>query len=162
VITATLVGGDALAARLGALPAAMTAALAQATEGLGRALYARVERNLSGAVLQRRSGRLASSIQVDIRRSDSAVSAVLKTDIPYAAIHEYGGTLPARTILPKSGRALAFPWQGRERFFARVSVPPAAMPERSFMRSALEAMAPEIRATLTRTALDAAAKAVAA
>ena len=68
--------------------------------------------------------------------------------------------LPARLVLPQRGRALAFPWRGQERFFARVSVPPAAMPERSFMRSALADMAPEIRAALTRTALAAAARAV--
>ncbi len=160
MITARLDGGDALAARLAALPATLNASLAQAVAELGRALYLRVERNLSGAVLRRRSGRLAASVAVAVERRGSAVSATLKTDVPYAAIHEYGGILPARLVLPQRGRALAFPWRGQERFFARVSVPPAAMPERSFMRSALADMAPEIRAALTRAALAAAARAV--
>ncbi len=51
-------------------------------------------------------------------------------------------------MLPRNGRVLSFPWRGRERFFARVLVPAARMPERSFMRSALAEMAPEIRAAL--------------
>ena len=72
-----------------------------------------VERNLSGAVLQQRSGRLAGSIAVSIDRSGAAVGATVGTDVPYAAIHEYGGTIPARQILPRerpsAGLSVAWP-----------------------------------------------------
>lgn len=151
-----MIGGEALATRLDAMPSALAANLAQAIERLSKALRENVERNLSGAVLQQRSGRLAGSIEVAVEQSGTSVAATLGTDVPYAAIHEYGGLIPARELLPRSARALAFPWQGQQRFFKRVSLPAVQMPERSFLRSALDAATPEIRAALTAAALAAA------
>ncbi|MGH7093763.1 MAG: phage virion morphogenesis protein [Stellaceae bacterium] len=148
MIAARVMGGAALAARLDVMPRAIAANLAREATRLGDALRARVERNLSGAVLQQRSGRLAGSIGVAVDTAGGAVGVTLGSDAPYAAIHEYGGRIPARTVLPKSARTLAFTWQGRERFFRRVEIPPVQMPERSFLRSALAEMAPGIRAGL--------------
>jgi hypothetical protein len=82
-------------------------------------------------------------------------SVSVTSDAPYAAIHEYGGTIPAHTILPQSARALAFPWRGQPRFFKRVQLPAVAMPERSFMRSALDETAPEIQAAIEAAAFEA-------
>jgi len=115
----------------------------------------RVERNLSGAVLQQRSGRLAASIAVDVERSGLAATATVSSGSPYAAIHEYGGVIPARTILPQNARALAFPWRGQQRFFKRVQLPAVTMPERSFMRAALDETAPELRAAIEAAANEA-------
>jgi phage gpG-like protein len=154
VISASIAGVDALTARLGVLPQTLTERLGQEVERLGGVLRDRVERNLSGAVLQQRSGRLAGSIAVNVGRAGLGVSASVSSDAPYAAIHEYGGTIPARTILPQSARALAFPWRGQQRFFKRVQLPAVTMPERSFMRSALDETAPEIRAAIQAAALD--------
>jgi HK97 gp10 family phage protein len=145
---ATIEGLDALAARLEAMPEKLTAALGEEAARLGDELRAAVARNLTGGVLQQRSGRLAGSLDVSVEQNGAAVSATVGTDMPYAAIHEYGGVIPAHEILPKSARALAFPWQGRERFFKRVELPPVQMPERSFLRSALAEMEPEIRAAM--------------
>jgi HK97 gp10 family phage protein len=145
---ATIEGLEVLAARLEAMSGKLAAALGQEAARLGDELRAAVERNLGGGVLQQRSGRLAASIDVSVQRDGAAVSATVGSDVPYAAIHEYGGMIPAREILPQSARALAFPWQGRPRFFKRVELPPVQMPERSFLRSALAEMAPEIRAAL--------------
>ena len=155
MITASVNGLDALTARLGALPQTLAERLAAEVERLGGVLRDRVERNLSGAVLRQRSGRLAGSIAVDVERSGLGASATVSSDAPYAAIHEYGGTIPAHTILPQNARALAFPWRGQQRFFKRVSLPAVAMPERSFMRSALAETAPEIRAALEAAAFEA-------
>lgn len=148
MIAASLIGGDTLAARFGAAPQAIAGNLAQAADRLGGELRAAVERNLSGAVLRQRSGRLAAGIDVAVSARGGRIEARLGSDVPYAAIHEYGGRIPARMVLPKSGRALAFPWQGRGRFFKRVEVPAVHMPERSFLRSALAEMAPQIREAL--------------
>jgi len=52
-------GLDTLAARFAALPRTLAARLAEEVERLGGVLRDRVERNLSGQVLQQRSGRLA-------------------------------------------------------------------------------------------------------
>jgi phage gpG-like protein len=148
MIRLSIGGLDALSGRLAALPQTLADRLAVEVERLGGVLRDRIERKLSGEVLQRRSGRLAESIAVSVERSGLSVSATISSDAPYAAIHEYGGTIPGRTILPQSARALAFPWHGQQRFFKRVTVPAVAMPERSFMRSALAEAAPEIRAAL--------------
>jgi phage gpG-like protein len=155
MITVSTPGLDAATDRLAVLPQTVAARLAQEVERLGGVLRDRVERNLSGAVLQQRSGRLAGSIAVDIERSGLAANATVSSDAPYAAIHEYGGVIPAHTILPQSARVLAFPWRGRQRFFKRVQLPAVTMPERSFMRSALDETAPEIRAALEAAAAEA-------
>ena len=155
MITASIDGLGALTDRLGALPQTLAQRLAQEVERLGGVLRDRVERKLSGEVLQQRSGRLAGSIAVAIERNGLAIGATVSSDAPYAAIHEYGGVIPAREILPQSARALAFPWRGQQRFLKRVQLPAVTMPERSFMRSALEETAPDIRAALARAAFEA-------
>lgn len=146
---------DAEIGRLGALPQTLAARLGEEVARLGGVLRDRVERNLSGAVLQRRSGRLAASIAVDVERSGLAATATVSSDAPYAAIHEYGGTIPPRTILPQGARALAFPWRGQQRFFKRVQLPAVTMPERSFLRSALDDTAPELVAAIEAAASEA-------
>ena len=155
MISVSTDGLDAEIGKLGALPQTLAARLADEVERLGDVLRDRVERNLSGQVLQRRSGRLAGSIAVAVERSGLGASATVSSDSPYAAIHEYGGTISAHEILPKNARALAFPWRGQQRFFKRVSLPAVTMPKRSFMRSAFEETAPEIRAALEAAALQA-------
>lgn len=155
MISAAIGGLDGMTARLDALPETVAASLAAEIERLSGVLRERIERKLSGEVLQQRSGRLAGSISVDIEQSGLTVNATLSSDVPYAASHEYGGTLPAHEILPKSGRALAFPWRGQQRFFKRVSLPSVTMPERSFMRSALAEAEPEIRAAIEAAAREA-------
>jgi phage gpG-like protein len=155
VIAASIDGLDPLTARLGALPQTLSERLAQEVERLAGVLRDCVERKLTGEVLRQRSGRLAASIAVDVERNGLAVAATIGSDAPYAAIHEYGGVIPAHEILPQSARALAFPWRGRQRFFKRVQLPAVAMPERSFLRSALDETAPEIRAAIAQAAVEA-------
>ena len=155
MIDVTVTGLDQAAARFAALPRSLAQRVAQAVERLGGMLRDRVERKLSGEVLQQKSGRLAASIAVTVEPTGAGASATVSSDAPYAAIHEYGGTIPARTILPQSARVLAFPWRGQQRFFKRVTVPAVTMPERSFMRSALAETAPEIRAAIETAAAQA-------
>jgi len=154
MISTTISGVDTLSARLDALPRTLAERLSQEVEGLGGVLRDRVERNLSGAVLQQRSGRLAGSVAVDVERVGLGAHLSVSSDAPYAAIHEYGGTIPAHAILPQSARALAFPWRGQQRFFKRVQLPAVTMPERSFMRSALAETEPEIHAAIAAAALE--------
>jgi phage gpG-like protein len=152
MIDVSVIGLDETAARFAALPQALGARLAQEVERLGGVLRDRVERKLSGEVLRQKSGRLAASIAVTVEPTAGGASATVSSDSPYAAIQEYGGAIPARTILPQSARALAFPWRGQQRFFKRVTVPAVTLPERSFMRSALAETAPEIRAAIEAAA----------
>ena len=152
MIDVSVTGLDETAARFAALPQTLASRLGQEVERLGGVLRDRIERKLSGEVLQSRSGRLAASIAVTVEPSGAGASATVASDAPYAAIQEYGGTIPARTILPQSARALAFPWRGQQRFFKRVSLPAVTLPERSFMRSALAETVPEIYAAIATAA----------
>jgi len=60
-------------------------------------------------------------------------------DVKYAAIHEFGGTIPPHQIVPDKAKALAFLVGGKQAFAARVQLPAATMPERSYMRAQAEA-----------------------
>jgi phage gpG-like protein len=155
MITVSVDGLGALSTRVGALPQTLAERLAQEIERLGGVLRARIDRKLSGEVLRRRTGRLAGSITVTAERVGLGASVTVGSGSPYAAIHEYGGILPARTVLPQAARVLAFPWRGQQRFFKRVQLPATTMPERSFMRSALNETLPEIRAAIEAAAAEA-------
>ena len=152
MITVTVSGDAALVQRLDLMPQRLRENLAAAVGSLSEQLRGIVDRKLSGEVLQRRSGALAASVDVRISQNATTLGAALATDIRYAAIHEYGGTIAARELRPQGARALAFPWRGKQRFFARVEIPQVKMPERSFMRAALDEIAPEIRAVMAEAA----------
>lgn len=133
--------------RLAALPPALASRLAGVVATLAQRLYDRVEDNLSGTVLQRRSGRLAASIvqQVD------GLSASVGFDpaaVPYGAAQEFGADLRAHLIAVKNARALSFVVAGRRVFAKHVMFPGAHLPERSFLRSALADLAPDIGAAI--------------
>ena len=60
------------------------------------------------------------------------MSIATSGDLKYAAIHEYGGTIPPHQIVPDKARALAFAIGGKQVFAARVNLPAVTMPERSY------------------------------
>lgn len=139
--------------RLNTLPNDLAARLASVVATLAQRLYDRVEDNLSGAVLQRRSGRLASSITQRI----DGLSALVGFDpavVPYGAAQEFGADLRAHLIAAKNARALSFVVGGRRVFAKRVMSPGAHLPERSFLRSALAELAPDIGAAIAVAVAD--------
>jgi hypothetical protein len=73
-------------------------------------------------------------------------------EVPYGAIQEYGGTTRAHLIQAKNAKALAFTVGGGLRFARRVQHPGSRIPERSFLRSALAAIAPQAQAELAAIA----------
>lgn len=113
-----------------------------------------VEHKLSGQVLHVRSGTLRRSITYAIDESDLAITGTVGTNLEYAAIHEYGGTINVPEIRPRKAKALHFYVGGAEVFATRVRAHTVRMPERSFLRSALaerrEAFLAAIRATLAK------------
>jgi phage gpG-like protein len=138
---------DTASAALAVLPERVAAALAAKAGELAAALQAKIQQKLSGEALRMRSGALAGSIGVTIEQSSAGVSVRLFTspDVKYAAIHEFGGTIPPHQIVPDKAKALAFLLGGKQVFAARVNLPAIAMPERSFMRTSLAEMAEDIR-----------------
>ncbi len=130
------------------------AALQERAAALQRRLLDKVEANLSGEVLQARSGALKASLVADLAAdADGIVASVASTGMPYAAIQEYGGITPPHDIVPVKARALAFAGG----FAARVHHPGSAIPARAPLGSALDVLRDEIAGGLkdaVRAALE--------
>lgn len=100
---------------------------------------------LSGQVLKNQSGTLRRSITPAVKTAGAVLTGEVATNIEYAAIHEYGGRTKPHDIFPRKGRALAFMMGGKKVIVKSVHHPGSVFPERSFMRTALNEMQPEIR-----------------
>jgi phage gpG-like protein len=125
---------DALGDRFAAMPGVANKALDSALQASMAALVTDVQANkLSGQVLKARSGRLRDSITASIDRKGDVATATVGSDLPYAAIHEYGGTILRSRI--KSYRIVE--------------------PERSYLRSALADQAAAIQSNLTGALMEA-------
>ncbi len=151
MLSITLSGEDALAARLDAFVDALTRALADKAQGLSDALADKVRNEkLSGQTLNARSGALRDSIVAEVSADGEEVVATVASvgDVKYAAIQEYGGKTGAHEILPSKAAALAFIEGGAMRFARRVEHPGSLIPERSYLRSSLAEASDEIIAAL--------------
>ena len=153
-IAIAIAGGDALVARLAALPDALNAQLGAGLGTIAQALYARVLENVSGAVVNRRSGTLQAAITQD---SDSSAATIgIDTGAaPYAAALEFGASIPAQLIAAKNAKALAFVVGGSQVFAKHVMHPAFVLPPHSFLRAALADLAPDIEATLDAAVAEA-------
>jgi phage gpG-like protein len=132
-------------------------ALSSKANMLAVALEAKIQQKLAGGVLNTRSGALASLIIATVDESSAGVSVRVGTsgDVKYAAIHEFGGTIPPHEIMPDKAKALAFVIGGKQVFAARVNLPAVTMPERSYLRSSLAEMAEEIIGELSQAVVEA-------
>jgi phage gpG-like protein len=148
---------DTASAALAAMPERIRAALSTKANALAAALQAKIAQKLAGGVLNSKSGVLAGSIGLTIDDAWAGVSVRIATaaDVKYAAIHEFGGTIPPHEIVPDKTKALAFLVGGKQAFAARVQIPAVTMPERSYMRSSLAEMADEIQDELAATVVEA-------
>jgi hypothetical protein len=146
MIKADLAGGAAAVDRLRTMRNEAVDGVARAIARLGIDLQSNVRQNkLSGQVLQVRSGALRDSVAVRIEPSGTAVTASVYSDLDYAAAQEYGffGTVGVRASLRQIKEAFGHPIApktiGVGAYARRMD-----LPQRSFLRSALDDMAPEI------------------
>jgi phage gpG-like protein len=148
---------DGSSAALAEMPERVRAALSEKANALAAELEAKIQQKLSGAVLNARTGALARSIIATIEEGTANISVRIATsgDVKYAAIHEFGGTIPPHQIVPDKAKALAFAIGGKQTFAARVNLPAVTMPERSYMRSSLAEMADAIRRELSEAVIEA-------
>jgi hypothetical protein len=116
--------------------------LARALTKLGLRLQAKVQENLSGPVLNVRTGVLRSSIDTRVSRAAGEVEASVGTAVKYGRYNEFGVPGPLPPIYAIHAQALRFKIGGRVFFRKKVAHNP--LPERSFLRSALAGIAPEI------------------
>lgn len=146
-ITATLEGGDTAIARFKGMPDRLRTEL---KVGITRAALAvqrdSVQNKLSGQVLNVRTGRLRRSITTRIEDDADKVLGIVGTNVEYAAAHEYGfeGVVSVREHLRRtvSGKSAT----------VRAHSMHMHIPEKSFLRSALADMQPQIRSEFEQAA----------
>jgi len=81
-----------------------------------------------GKILQR-SGQLAASITA----RHSATEAAVGTNKRYAAIHQFGGTIPAHTVRPRFAKALKIPTKNGYIYRRKARIPQVTIPPRPFL-----------------------------
>lgn len=91
--------------------------------------------------LKVRSGHLRRSITHGVKIMGNVLKGWIGTNVIYAAIHEYGGTIYAKT-----GKYLRFPINGKW-----VSKKSVIIPERSFLRAAVEDKQSEIKKIISKS-----------
>lgn len=137
---------DELQSWLSGLPDELRAAVLDKSQTLADALQQKVAQKLSGEVLQSRTGQLRDSIMGDVQETDAGVNASMfvNSDVPYAAIQEYGGTTKAHVIAAVSGKMLVFNAGGKLMFAQQVNHRGSVIPEHSYLRSSLDDMSDDI------------------
>jgi hypothetical protein len=138
-------GDAALVAKFDSLNDRIYAALVRTMTALGIRLQAIVvEQKLSGQVLKRQSGKLASSINFEIGQAPNQITSTVgfnKATVPYGVFQEFG--VPHSWVIEaKNAKALRFTIGGQVFFRKKVTHP--GLQERSFLRSALAQIAPEV------------------
>jgi phage gpG-like protein len=160
VITAYLVGDHQLLERLRSLPETIGSRLVGKITELGIELQRNVQQErLSGQVLNTRSGALRSSIDLRIDRSAARVTASVFTDLRYGAAHEYGfaGTVGVKDGLRRIKEAFGRPI-AEKLISVRAHERRMNLPERSFLRSALDDMTPAISEAVDAALAEAASQ----
>lgn len=155
-ITMTLKGDKKLIASFRRMPASLHSAIKIKMYDLVLRLERKVKVDkLNGQVLNRISGRLARSINSDLKATRKLIQARVFSsgDVKYAGIHEYGGKTEPHEIVPNKTKALAFLYGGKKIFVSRVQHPGSQMPERSYLRSSLKEMTPTIISELKAAAV---------
>jgi hypothetical protein len=147
VITAHLVGDQDVLARLRGIPDAVNTGLVRTITKLGLDLQRRIQQDeLSGQALAVRSGLLKSTIDLSLEQSGDRVTATIFSSSAYARAHEFGftGTVDVRASVRRVRQAFGRPISEKV-INIRAHSRRMALPERSFLRSALEEMGPAIR-----------------
>lgn len=146
----SIIGQRELVQRLNSMPASVHRSVLRKVTALTFRLETLVKRKLSGPVLKTRSGKLRDSVFRRVTNTSSSIrgEVLAGKNVPYAAIHEYGGTVPAMTIYPRRAQALSFMMNGKRVFAKYVNRPQIRIPQRSYMRSSLAEMGPIIREEL--------------
>jgi hypothetical protein len=115
----TLEGGDRLESGLGNASDLVTVKLREKVELLQHLLADKIRANLSGGILQARSGKLLGSVQeLPIEINGQIVDGPVQVggpDIPYGAVLEHGGKR-SYDIVPVNKKYLAFMIDGKQIF----------------------------------------------
>jgi hypothetical protein len=146
MITAYLVGDAEVLARVRAIPSAVSTGLVQTITKLGLDLQQRVQQKvLSGQSLGSRGGLSTFDVDLKLDESSDRISATISSGSEYTHAHGYGraGTVDVRASLQRERRSFRRPISAKA-INPRANNRKMALPEYSFLRSALEEMGSEI------------------
>lgn len=142
-VTATGVEAD-----FSSLPERLHRLIYRRVSDLTTMLADRVRRKLSGEVLNVRSGDLRASFDQDVQDLGSEIVGKVfqSKDVPYARIHEYGGTITIPELPRKDFGVYHFTDASGRDVFTKGPIRSHVvhMPERSYLRSSLAEMRDEI------------------
>jgi phage gpG-like protein len=148
MITGEVIGGEVLAKKLLRIGPITRDRLATVILRLTIKLQGIVKQDkLSGQVLRAPTGTLRRSITQKVIKTDSSIVGIVGTNVPYARPHEFG--FKGNVTVQEHLRTIKVAW-GREirsgpiQIAVRGHTRRVNMPERSFLRSALREMTPEI------------------
>lgn len=145
------IGGDVLAAVLRSYGEKVQTAIVQSVGRSALRLQREVMQNrLSGQVLNVRTGNLRRSIHQRVTNTGSAVIGEVNTNVRYGKAHEYGfsGTVNVKASLRQVRQAFGRPLKSPRYIQVRAHSRNVRLPERSFLRTALRDIKPEIEADL--------------
>jgi phage gpG-like protein len=97
--------------------------------------------------LKVRTGSLLNSIQKHIVEKGNTITGTIGPEnVPYAAIHEFGGTIPARRVEPRNAKALRWMGGDGEFYFSKGhDIPSYSIRARPYLQPALDEKAEIIR-----------------
>jgi phage gpG-like protein len=151
MIRGWLVGDDKLVARMNAMPGRVHDSLVRRVTRLLLQLEAKVKGKLSNEVLNVKTGTLRRSITQQLIDAPNQVAGIVGTNVPYARPHEYGfkGVVTVKSHLRSITKAFGKEIKsGSVSFNVRSHSRQVNLPERSFLRSALAEMDPQIKSEL--------------
>ena len=102
------------------------------------------DNKLSGQLLNQRTGNLKNSGFTEVAEDSTTLTGTIGfgRTVPYAAIHNYGGTISIPAV---EGKLMVFERAGDTVFTMRHKAFTVTMPERNYLESSLEELEPEIR-----------------
>ena len=99
-----IAGTDKLLKALTELPKKTQSNTVKALTKAGHLVEREAKKNISGPVLKRQTGTLASSIRTQVDKAK--LEARVGTNVIYGPVHEFGATIPAHDIVPRHAKAL--------------------------------------------------------
>lgn len=120
-------------------PRDIVSSLLKTMTGIGLDLQGYVQRSkLQGQVLKHRTGWLSSHVHAETKEGSGTITTTVGVDtsaVPYAAIHEFGGTIHVPAV---TGKLMVWQTKQGDTVFATAhGAYTVHMPERSYLRSAL-------------------------
>jgi phage gpG-like protein len=149
MFTVELVGDRELITRLTEIGPQLRGNLRRAVAKIGLDMQRRVMEKLSGEVLKVRTGVLRSSINFrGPEETATGVTGSVGTKVKYARVHEFGfhGTVNVKAHIRQVTQVFGRPISATQH--VRAHSMRMNLPERSFLRSTLREMTPEIKAGL--------------